>query len=198
MSDDAAPGGFVPPIYPYFRLDALKQRAAEAPGGIVDLSVGTPNDPVPDIVVAALAEAGPGAAGYPRAIGGPALREAAAGWMERSFGVSLDAAQVVSVIGTKELVASLPHLLRLRDPSRDTVLYPAVSYPTYAMGAELGGCRAVPVPLGDGWHLDLSAVSETDAARALSSSETADRSRCQPSLSGTGTARQPPSCAPMA
>jgi succinyldiaminopimelate transaminase len=167
MSDDAAPGGFVPPIYPYFRLDALKQRAAEAPGGIVDLSVGTPNDPVPDIVIAALAEAGPGAAGYPRAIGGPALREAAAGWMERSFGVSLDAAQVVSVIGTKELVASLPHLLRLRDPSRDTVLYPAVSYPTYAMGAELGGCRAVPVPLGDGWHLDLSAVSETDAARAL-------------------------------
>ena len=40
------PSGFVPPIYPYFRLDALKQRAAEAPGGIVDLSVGTPNDPV--------------------------------------------------------------------------------------------------------------------------------------------------------
>ena len=87
--------------------------------------------------------------------------------MERSFGVSLDAAQVVSVIGTKELVASLPHLLRLKDPSRDTVLYPAVSYPTYAMGAQLGGCRAVPVPLGEGWHLDLSAISEEDAARAL-------------------------------
>jgi succinyldiaminopimelate transaminase len=167
MPSDAAAGGFVPPIYPYFRLDALKQKAAEAPGGIVDLSVGTPNDPVPEIVTAALAEAGPGAAGYPRAIGGPALRAAAAGWMERSFGVTLDAAQVVSVIGTKELVASLPHLLRLQDPSRDTVLYPAVSYPTYAMGAELGGCRAVPVPLGDGWHLDLSAVSEEDAARAL-------------------------------
>jgi succinyldiaminopimelate transaminase len=167
MATDAASGGFVPPIYPYFRLDALKQRAAEAPGGIVDLSIGTPNDPVPEIVVEALAQAGPAAAGYPRAIGGPALREAAAGWMERSFGVSLDPVQVVNVIGTKELVASLPHLLRLRDPSRDTVLYPAVSYPTYAMGAQLGGCRTVPVPLGDGWHLDLSAVSEEDATRAL-------------------------------
>jgi succinyldiaminopimelate transaminase len=166
MSEGAS-GGFVPPIYPYFRLDALKQRAGEAPGGIVDLSIGTPNDPVPDIVVDALAKAGPGAAGYPRAVGGPALREAAAGWMERSFGVTIDSAQVVNVIGTKELVASLPHLLRLRDPSRDTVLYPAVSYPTYAMGAQLGGCRAVPVPLGDGWHLDLSAVEEGDAARAL-------------------------------
>src|SRR5256714_4575828 len=158
MSTDAIPGGFVPPMYPYFRLDALKQRAAETPGGIVDLSIGTPNDPVPEIVVRALADAGPGAAGYPRAVGGPALREAAAGGIERRFGVALDPVQVVNVIGTKELVASLPHLLRLRDPSRDTVLYPAVSYPTYAMGALLGGCRAVPVPLGEEWHLDLSAV----------------------------------------
>jgi succinyldiaminopimelate transaminase len=167
MPSDPASGGFVPPVYPYFRLDALKQRAAEAPGGIVDLSVGTPNDPVPDTVVKALADAGEGAAGYPRAVGGPALREAAAGWMERTFGVTVDPAHVVNVIGTKELVASLPHLLRLRDPSRDTVLYPAVSYPTYAMGAQLGGCRAVPVPLRDDWHLDLSVVSEEDAARAL-------------------------------
>jgi succinyldiaminopimelate transaminase len=167
MTSDATTGGFVPPVYPYARLDALKSRATEAPGGIVDLSIGTPNDAVPDVVIEALSKAGPGAAGYPRAIGGPALREAAAGWMERSFGVSLDPVQVVSVIGTKELVASLPHLLRLRDPSRDTVLYPAVSYPTYAMGAQLGGCRAVPVPLGDGWHLDLSAVSEEDANRTL-------------------------------
>jgi succinyldiaminopimelate transaminase len=165
-TEDTNPG-FVPPIYPYFRLDALKQKAAEAPGGIVDLSVGTPNDPVPEIVVEALARAAAGGAGYPRAIGAPALREAAAGWMERSFDVVLDPAQVVSVIGTKELVASLPHVLRLRDPSRDTVLYPAVSYPTYAMGAQLGGCRAVPVPLTDDWHLDLSAVSEEDASRAL-------------------------------
>jgi|SRR5438067_1424647 len=167
MPSDAASRGFVPPVYPYARLDALKQRAGEAPGGLVDLSVGTPMDPVPDIVVEALAAAGPLSAGYPRAVGGPALRKAAAGWMERSFGVVVDPVDVVNCIGTKELVASLPHLLRLRDPSRDTVLYPAVSYPTYAMGAVLGGCRAVPVPLGDEWHVDLSAVSEEDAARAL-------------------------------
>ena len=167
MSSDAPPGGFIPPTYPYARLDALKARAAEAPGGIVDLSIGTPNDPVPDVVLRALESAGPKSAGYPRAVGGPALREAAAGWMDRTFGLTVDPGQVVNVIGTKELVASLPHLLRLRDPSRDTVLYPAVSYPTYEMGAQLAGCRAVPVPLGADWHLDLSAVSDDDAARAL-------------------------------
>ena len=64
--------------------------------------------------------------------------------------------QVVACIGTKELVASLPRALSLRDPSRDTVLYPAVAYPTYAMGAALAGLRAVPVPVDAEWRLDLA------------------------------------------
>lgn len=164
----ARPTPFTPPPYPYSRLDALKEKAAAAaPGGLVDLSIGTPNDPVPAIVTEALAEAGPRWAGYPVSAGLPPLRQAAAGWMERRFGVSVPPDQIVACVGTKELVASLPHILRLRDPSRDTVLYPAISYPTYEMGAWLGGCRAVPIPLGDGWHPDLSAVSEEDAARGL-------------------------------
>ncbi len=74
---------------------------------------------------------------------------------------------MIACVGTKELVASLPHLLHLRDPSRDTVLYPAISYPTYAMGAELAGLRSVAVPLDDTWHLDLNRVSDADAERAL-------------------------------
>jgi aspartate/methionine/tyrosine aminotransferase len=74
---------------------------------------------------------------------------------------------VLACIGTKELVASLPRLLALRDPARDTVLYPSVAYPTYEMGARLAGLRAVPVPLDERWHLDLSRISEADAARAL-------------------------------
>lgn len=160
-------GGFVPPPYPYARLDALRRQAAEVDGGIVDLSIGTPCDPVPEAVAAALADAAPRWAGYPSAVGLPPLREAAAGWVERRFGIALDPAHVVACTGTKELVASLPHLLRLRDPSRDTVLYPAVSYPTYEMGATLAGCRALPVPLTADWHLDLSSVAEEDAARAL-------------------------------
>lgn len=163
----SADGGFVPPPYPYARLDTLRREATEADGGLVDLSIGMPCDPVPPAVADALAGAAPRWAGYPSAVGLPPLREAAAAWVERRFGVPLDPGHVVACIGTKELVASLPHLLRLRDPSRDTVLYPAVSYPTYEMGALLAGCRALPVPLTADWHLDLTAVSEEDAARAL-------------------------------
>lgn len=159
--------GFVPPPYPYARLDDLRRQAAEAEGGIVDLSVGTPCDPVPPTVAAALADAAPRWAGYPSAVGLLSLREAAAGWMQRRLGVTVDPSQVVACTGTKELVASLPHVLSLRDPSRDTVLYPSVSYPTYEMGAILAGLRPVPVPLTTDWHLDLDAVSEADSDRAL-------------------------------
>jgi len=63
-------------------------------------------------------------------------------------------------------VASLAGFLHLRLPERDTVLYPEVSYPTYAMGATLAGLRAVAVPMAKG-QLDLDAISDDDAARAL-------------------------------
>src|SRR6187551_1240402 len=100
-------------------------------------------------------------------IGAQPYRRAAAEWMQRRLGVSIDPAQVAACIGTKEVVAGVPHWLHLRSPDRDTVLYPAVSYPSYEMGAILGGCRAVPVPVDDRWRLDVSAIDPADADRAL-------------------------------
>ena len=63
-------------------------------------------------------------------------------------------------LGTKEFVAGVPHWLRLRDPSRDTVFYPAVSYPTYEMGAKLAGCRALAVPAREDGSLALETIDE--------------------------------------
>ncbi len=161
-------GGFQPPPYPYDRLAELKARAEALPGGVVDCSVGTPCDAPPAAVVRALAVSGT-ERGYPASAGGPALRRAAADWLRRRFEVAIDPSLVAACVGTKELVASTPQYLRLREPSRDTVLYPAISYPTYAMGAALAGCRAVAVPPArpDGSGLDLGAVSPAEAGRAL-------------------------------
>ena len=159
-------GGFVPPPYPYDRLRDLQLIADAHDGGCVDLSVGTPTDPPPEVAVRALATSGT-ERGYPASIGSPAYRAAAAGWMARRLGVDLDTAQIAACIGTKELVAGVPQWLRLRDPGRDTVLYPAVSYPTYAMGATLAGCRAVAVPVDASFRIDLAAIDPADAARAL-------------------------------
>jgi succinyldiaminopimelate transaminase len=158
--------GFEPPPYPYDRLDGLKTTAASHDGGLVDLSIGTPNDPPPREVVAALGSSG-AERGYPPSVGTTRFRQAAAAWIDRRFGVSVPTDAVAACVGTKELVTSLPHLLRLRDPSRDTVLYPAVAYPSYEMGAVLAGCRAVPVPVDARWRLDLDRIDEEDTARAL-------------------------------
>jgi succinyldiaminopimelate transaminase len=153
------PAGFQPPPYPYDRLDELHAMAATLPGGVVDLSIGTPCDPPAPAVVEALGHSG-AERGYPASVGTAAYREAAAGWLARRFGAVVDPAGVAACVGTKEFVAGAPHWLRLRTPGRDTVLYPEISYPSYAMGATLAGCRAVP-------YGSLAEVAEADAGRAL-------------------------------
>ena len=158
--------GFVPPPYPYDRLDALKPIAAAHDGGAVDLSIGDPCDAPPPAVVEALASSAKERS-YPASIGFPAYRDAARGWMDRELGVEVGSDQLAACIGTKEFVAGIPHWLRLRTPDRDTVLYPAISYPSYAMGAELAGARAVPVPVTADGRSDLAAIDPADAARAL-------------------------------
>ena len=106
--------------------------------------------------------------GYPASIGSPAFREAAAGWVQRRFDVGLNPdTELAACIGTKEFVASLPRYLKLRHPDRDTVLYPSVSYPSYAMGATLAGCRAVAVAVDDEFRIDVDSIRERDAERAL-------------------------------
>jgi aspartate/methionine/tyrosine aminotransferase len=165
-------GRFELPAYPYDRLGSALRKAAALPGGAVDLSIGTPTDPPPAGVIEALGRAEPpedptAVRGYPSSVGSPALRQAIRRWTGDRFGVDVDPEAIGVCVGTKEFVATVPQWLSLRQPDRDTVLYPAVSYPTYAMGATLAGLRPVPVPLDDRWCLDLAQVDERDAARAL-------------------------------
>jgi succinyldiaminopimelate transaminase len=117
-----------------------RDKAAAHPGGIVDLSVGTPVDPVPAVVRDALGT-GANSPGYPFTQGTSLLREAAAGWLARCHGVSVDPGAVLPVIGTKEFVAALPSLLGC-GPG-DSVVYPRLAYPTYDIGARLAGAEPV-------------------------------------------------------
>lgn len=129
---------------PEFPWDALAPYGAAARAhadGIVDLSIGTPVDPTPSVVQAAL-RAASDAPGYPATIGTPALRDAIVGWSASRLGASVDVANVLPTIGSKELVSLLPSLLGLRDCD---VLIPALAYPTYDVGARLAGCTPVPV-----------------------------------------------------
>ena len=158
--------GFQPPPYPYDRLDAFQKIAAAFEGGVVDLSIGTPCDPPPEAVLAALGGSG-SERGYPASIGTEPLRRSIARWMGRRFAIDVPLSRIAACIGTKEFVATTPQYMKLRRPHRDTVLYPAVAYPTYEMGAILAGLRAVPVPMDVDGRMHLDAVSAADISRAL-------------------------------
>ena len=158
--------GFVPPPYPYDRLDRLAAICETHHGGVVDLSIGTPCDPPLPAVITALATSN-AERGYPPSIGTVGLREAVRQWVGKRFLIDVTLDHIAACIGTKEFVATTPHYLRLRTPERDTVLHPAVAYPTYEMGAILAGCRAVAVPMGADGGIDLGKIDPADTARAL-------------------------------
>ncbi|PYY35440.1 MULTISPECIES: succinyldiaminopimelate transaminase [unclassified Curtobacterium] len=122
------------PDFPWDQLAVYKQRATAYDGGIVDLSVGSPVDPTPDVVRRALADA-TDAHAYPQVAGTPALREAIAAWYGRRQGVQLTADHVLPTIGSKEFIAGLALWLGL-GPG-DTVVFPEAAYPTYELGAAL-------------------------------------------------------------
>jgi succinyldiaminopimelate transaminase len=132
------------PEFPWDRLAPYGDKARQHPGGIVDLSIGTPVDPTPQVVQDAL-RAAADAPGYPLTIGTPAVRTAVVEWVRRRLGATLTERQVVPSIGSKELVSLLPSLLGLEPGTR--VLIPELAYPTYDVGARLAGC--VPVPVDD-------------------------------------------------
>ena len=143
------------PALPDFPWDSLAEETATArshPDGVVDLSVGTPVDPVPEVVAEALRGAW-NSPGYPQTWGTPRLRTAAVDALGRRYGVTgVVPDAVLPTIGSKELVAWLPTLLGLG--SGDVVAIPDLSYPTYEVGALLAGASSVrvaddePLPAG--------------------------------------------------
>ncbi|MDG5805396.1 bifunctional succinyldiaminopimelate transaminase/glutamate-prephenate aminotransferase [Streptomyces ossamyceticus] len=123
------------PTFPWDKLEPYKATAAAHPGGIVDLSVGTPVDPVPELVQKALVAAAD-SPGYPTVWGTPELRDAITGWAERRLGArGITHRHVLPIVGSKELVAWLPTQLGLGPGDR--VAYPRLAYPTYEVGARL-------------------------------------------------------------
>lgn len=131
------------PDFPWDSLVPYRQTAAAHRDGLVDLSVGTPVDPTPEVIRRALVAAAD-SPGYPLTSGTAALRAAVAAWFaRRRRAPDVDPAGVLPTIGSKELVAWLPTLLGLGPGDR--VGIPAVAYPTYDVGARIAGATPVVV-----------------------------------------------------
>ncbi|WNV82397.1 succinyldiaminopimelate transaminase [Umezawaea sp. Da 62-37] len=138
------------PALPDFPWDSLADHAAKArthPGGVVDLSIGTPVDPVSSLIQTALTSVAD-QPGYPTTHGTPELREATVASLARRYGLDgLDPTAVLPTMGSKELVGWLPTLLGLG--AGDVVAIPALAYPTYEVGALLAGASVVRLRDGE-------------------------------------------------
>lgn len=129
------------PEYPWNQLTPYRDLAEQHPQGSVDLSIGTPVDPTPDLIQDALREASD-APGYPTTHGTVQVRQAIVDWFARRRGVSsLSVEDVMPTVGSKEMVAWLPLLLGLGQG--DVIVRPLVAYPTYDIGATLVGATSI-------------------------------------------------------
>jgi len=129
------------PDFPWDSLTPYREIANQHPGGLIDLSVGSPVDPTPELARQALAEAS-NAPSYPLTSGSPELREAIAAWFERRRNTGpLSVDCVIPTIGSKEMVGLLPTLLGLGP--NDVVVIPSIAYPTYQVGAMVAGALVV-------------------------------------------------------
>lgn len=155
------------PAYVFAALDELKAAARARGRAYVDLGIGSPDQPTPPAVIAALqqAAADPSLHGYPPFRGVPRFLEAVSAFMRARFGVAVDPArEAVAVSGSKEGIAQL---LAAHCGPGDVALVPAVHYPVFMRAPLLNGAAVhlVPTP-APGFLPDLDAVPAAVLARA--------------------------------
>jgi len=133
------------PDFPWDALAPFGEIARSHPGGIIDLSQGTPVDPTPDFIQQAFRDAS-NSPSYPVTAGTPELQAGIRAWAIDRLGATGEF-DVLPLIGSKELVAWLPTILQSQ-----TVLIPQIAYPTYHVGALIAQARSIPVDTdAHGW-----------------------------------------------
>ncbi len=154
------------PPYVFYELDARRSRQRDAGKSLIDVGIGSPDGPIPDVVIEAMQRtaADRGLSGYPEFRAHPLFRQAVAGYLHTRFGVSIDpGTELLALAGSKEGIAEL--ILSHTNPG-DVVLIPEVYYPVYARATMLAGAQPVCVPFLPDGRLHLEAVASSDLARA--------------------------------
>jgi len=137
------------PPYLFGRLNALKLAKRRQGADIIDLGMGNPADPAPQIVIDKLAEAAkdPRNHRYSASKGIKGLRKEIAKKYERKWNVKLDPeAEVLACIGSKE---GFSHLCLAMMGPGDTAIVPDPAFPIHNYAVALAGANVVSVPLGN-------------------------------------------------
>ena len=135
------------PPYPFVELDRMKREALDRGVDIINLGIGDPDQPTPELIIDALTEAArnPVNHQYPLGTGLADFRHEVADYYQRKHNVNLNAdKEVGALIGSKEGIAHLP--LAFINPG-DVVLFPDPGYPVYQSATLFAGGVPVAMPL---------------------------------------------------
>jgi succinyldiaminopimelate transaminase len=149
--------------YPFVRLEEARRELVARGVDVIDFGKGDPNEPTDPIIRQALIDAVPERSPYPLAQGLPELRNAAASWVERRFGVQLDPdTEIVPTYGSKEAIFSLAQVLVDPQSEKRCVTYCEPAYPVYERGALFAGAEVHTLPLlrENAFLPDLDAVDD--------------------------------------
>ena len=154
------------PPYAFAVIDQMKMQARRRGDDIVDLGMGNPDLPTPDIVVEKLIEAARNSRNhrYSASRGIPNLRLEIARWYDRRYGVEIDPeTEAIATMGAKEGFSHL--VLALVEPG-DRVIVPDPSYPIHSFAATIAGCELIKLPIDEGAAAMLDALRRLDYARS--------------------------------
>jgi acetylornithine aminotransferase len=149
--------------YPFVRLEEAKRRLAAEGVELIDFGKGDPREETDPLIRRALVESVEPLSSYPLAEGLPELREAAAAWCERRFGVQLDPeSEVIPTYGSKEAIFHLAQVVIDRGSEKNLVLSTEPGYPVYDRGALFAGAEVEQLPLLEANEFlpDLDAIDE--------------------------------------
>ena len=149
--------------YPFERLRQLHVGITPNPACTpISLGMGEPRHATPQLVKDAITHNLVGLASYPGTLGEPALRQAMSDWLQRRYGVQVDAAtQILPVNGSREALFAFAQMVI--DPSRSpVVICPNPFYQIYEGAAILAGAEVhyVPSDPSRNFAVDYSAVPE--------------------------------------
>jgi len=154
------------PPYVFYELDDRRVQARAAGKTLVDVGIGSPDGPIPPVVIEAMQHTTTERAlsGYPYFRAHPVFAEAACGYLAQRFGVAVDPREeFIAFAGSKEGIAEL--ILSHTNPG-DAVLVPEVYYPVYARATILAGAEPVYMRFLPDGRLDLDAIPVEPLSRA--------------------------------
>lgn len=151
------------PSYAFAEVDRQVRQLRERGMDVIDFGVGDPRSPTPAFVIEALRESAHrhATSGYPSYEGSPAFRRAAAQYLERLCGVTLDPeTEILATIGAKEAVFHFPLAFLNND---DIVICPSPGYPPYKTGTVFAGGVPFFLPLlpENGFLPDFRSIPES-------------------------------------